>query len=117
MSKGDERAVGDTIGATAGIILGEDTTVQLLTASDLGGSREDKSRTSRLLLGCDSPSCECLRCSSRIKPMNKFLKTHLPIFTIVKKNHDKLMIIVIIINSRLDSSLKCGSLAKPTSSA
>ena len=85
MSNGDERAVGETIGATAGIILDEDTTVQLLTASNLGGSRkENKSQLGvRLILSCDSSSCERFRCSSRTKPTNKFLKIHLPIFTIM----------------------------------
>ena len=91
VSKGDERAVGETIGATAGIISDEDTT-QLLTVRSFGGSSKEGSRfgsrTSRLeiISSWDPPSCECLRCSSRTKPMNKFLKTHLPIFTIVKKN-------------------------------
>lgn len=104
VSKGDERAIGETVGVTAGIILGEDTTVPLLMASNLGSSGDERNRLgelgefgtrtsrleARLLFSCDTPSCECLRCSSRIKPMNKFLKTHLPTFTVVKKNmHDK----------------------------
>jgi hypothetical protein len=40
VSKGDERAVGDTIGATVDIILDEDTTIPVLTAGDLGGSSD-----------------------------------------------------------------------------
>ena len=41
VGKGDEQAVGETIGATAGIILDEDTTVQLLTGSNLEGPSEE----------------------------------------------------------------------------
>ena len=34
VSKGNERAVGETIGATAGVIVDEDTTVPVLTGGD-----------------------------------------------------------------------------------